>query len=228
MTFTARNSAIAILSVILSLVTGLLSRVAAEDAETQSARLSAGHVEFFEKQIRPLLAKHCDECHGADIAEPQGALRLDSRSGLRRGGASGPAVVPGEPEKSLLIKAVRYADPLLQMPPDGPLAKREVDALVKWVRLGAPDPRDGSAVPMVGESPIAENAGDWWSFQPVRDVTPPRFSSSEPDRTDTGRLSPIDAFILAKLEANGLRPTPPADKRTLIRRATFDVTGLPP
>ncbi|MEX2558754.1 MAG: PSD1 and planctomycete cytochrome C domain-containing protein, partial [Pirellulales bacterium] len=133
-------------------------------------------------------------------------------------------VVPGEPEKSLLIKAVRYADPLLQMPPSGRLAPREVDVLVEWVRMGAPDPRSEAAQPAAPKEQytVSAEARQWWSFQPMREPAVPVV------RNERWPAGEIDRFVLAGLEADGMTPAPPADKRTLIRRATFALTGLPP
>jgi hypothetical protein len=193
-----------------------------------AGELSAKQVEFFEKEIRPLLTKHCYECHsagvGAGTKKAKGGLWLDSKEGMLRGGESGAAVVPGEPEKGTLIRAVRYADPLLQMPPDEKLSKREIDALVEWVRMGAPDPRVGGPAVAAAEKPVgvSDDARRWWAFQPVKDGAPPAVKDAGWARGD------VDRFVLAKLEARGMRPAPQADRRTLIRRVTFDLTGLPP
>ncbi len=173
-------------------------------------------VAFFEAKVRPVLVRRCEKCHGE--AKQEGALRLDRRSGWERGGDSGPAIVPGKPDESRLVRAVRHVDADLKMPPDGKIPDREVEALAEWVRRGAIDPRDGGPA-RLGAMTV-EDARRWWSFQPV---TRPAVPS-----TRTPSPNPIDAFVAAALEAKGMSPAPPADKRTLIRRASYDLTGLPP
>jgi hypothetical protein len=199
----------------IALVFGCHGRCNAGEAD-------AAGLEFFEKQVRPLLVTHCYECHSG--SESNGGLRLDSREAVSRGGDSGAIVVPGEPDKSRLIEAIRYQNADLQMPPDGPLAAAEVAALEKWILMGAPDPRSDPtvvAVPQAVGMSIEEGRG-FWSFKPLAFPTEPDVGRREWVRT------PIDTFVLARLEAHGLAPAPPADKRTLIRRVTFDLTGLPP
>jgi hypothetical protein len=172
--------------------------------------------DFFEKRIRPILAEQCYGCHSARAEKLRGGLRLDSRDGLRKGGNSGPAVVPGDPGASLLIKAVRYADPDLRMPPKKRLSAEQVADFEAWVKRGAPDPR------MPEEAQPAAHLGKTWAFQPRKEPPLPAVK-----RHDWVRNA-IDRFILARLEEKGLAPAPPADKRALLRRATFDLTGLPP
>src|SRR5262249_35582599 len=139
------------------------------------------------------------------------------------GGDSGPAVVPGKPDDSLLVRAVRYEHDSVRMPPKGKLPDADVARLTRWVALGAPWPEaKGEATRAGGTLRITEEQRRFWSFQPARAVPPPAVRDAAWPR------SPVDHFLLAKLEANGLRPAPPADKRTLLRRATFDQTGLPP
>jgi cytochrome c553 len=171
---------------------------------------SAEGVEFFEKKVRPVLVKHCYGCHSADAKKVKGEYRLDTRAGVLAGGASGPSVVPGDPAKSLLVQAVRHADPAPQMPPDAKLKPEEVADLEAWVKMGAPDPRGGGGA---AKAIDFEKAKEFWSFKPVVRPAGPKS---------------VDEFIRAKLDAKGLKPAPPADKRTLVRRATFDLTGLPP
>ncbi len=180
---------------------------------------SADGSEFFEKKIRPLLVEHCYKCHSRDAEKIQGGLRLDSRDDLLKGGDHGPVIVAGDPDRSRLIQAVRYTDEDLQMPPKNQkLSGPQIAVLETWVRMGAPDPREDKAT-----SPATPEAKRrHWSFQPVGQ--PPVSSVKEESWVKT----PVDAFILAKLEANQLKPAPAADKRTLIRRATYDLTGLPP
>ena len=166
----------------------------------------------------------CLECHGAAGKKVKGKLRLMSRADLLKGGDSGPAVVPGEPDKSRLIEAVRYKDVDLQMPPKGRLADAEIAVLEAWVKNGAVWPNVETTKidrPKPGQLFTPEQK-HFWAFQPMKD-------SPAPAVRDIGWVhSPIDAFILAKLEAKNLAPAGPADKYTLLRRVTFDLTGLPP
>jgi mono/diheme cytochrome c family protein len=168
----------------------------------------------FENTVRPLLVARCIKCHGPD--KQKGGLRLDSKAGWQTGGESGPAIEPGKPDASLVIKAVTGKDGLAQMPPDAKLTDREIAALTKWVKDGAVDPRDGGERKLGGQT--LEDAKKWWAFQPVRRPAVPK----------TAFANPVDSFISTKLSAQGLTLGPAADKRTLIRRATFDLTGLPP
>jgi mono/diheme cytochrome c family protein len=181
-----------------------------------AAASSPEGLEYFEAHIRPLLVNHCLECHGED---KQGGLQLDSRAAMLAGSDSGPSIVPGKPEESRLLQAVRYeSEP--KMPPDGKLAAEEIAKLEHWIRLGAPAPGDDAPVPKAADR--AERSRTHWAFQPiVKPALPPVQDSAWP-------RSPIDYFILGKLESAGLRPSPPADSRTIYRRASFDVTGLPP
>jgi hypothetical protein len=177
--------------------------------------------EFFEKKIRPLLASKCYVCHSEKIASS--GLRLDFKAGWERGGNRGTAIVPGDPDGSLLIKAISFRDPQLKMPPGGRLSATEIADLSEWVRIGAPDPRDappGKPVAAPSEIDFAA-ARKFWAFQPIRHATPPAVKNRSWAR------SPIDAFVLAQLEAKGLTPAPSADKATLLRRVTFDLIGLP-
>ncbi|MDA1050710.1 MAG: PSD1 and planctomycete cytochrome C domain-containing protein [Planctomycetota bacterium] len=191
--------------------------------------LSAADTEqlaFFENDIRPLLIERCIECHGLKKAES--GLRLDTISTVLQGGDSGPAVVPGAPEDSLIIKAIRHEDDL-QMPPDEKLDDRQVAALARWIQEGAVWPEGmmlGGTGLKVRGGPITDKERAFWSFQPVADPPPPAI---QPPQLQEGPInSDIDRFILAKLRDAKLNPMRPADKRVLIRRATFDLTGLPP
>lgn len=177
---------------------------------------------FFESKIRPLLLAKCVDCHGADLAESE--LRLDQLSGMLGGGVSGPAVVPGKVDESLLLSAISYKDEALQMPPDEKLADAEIALLKDWIARGAPHPEaDGVAMPAPRKSAIdLEQAKQYWSFKPIRRPELPAVSNPE------WVINPIDQFILAGLESRGLVPARPVDKRTLIRRVTYDLTGLPP
>lgn len=183
-------------------------------AETPAAE------EFFEKEVRPLLIENCLKCHGD--RKPKGGLHLTSRDAVLKGGESGPAAVAGKPEESLLIRAVRYND-TPQMPPKRKLTERQIAVLTRWVQLGMPWPRKSDTVAMATSAfQISEEQRRFWAFQPMKVLTPAGV------RDTTWPKSAVDRFLLAALEAKGLRPAPPADKRTLLRRATFDLTGLPP
>ncbi len=192
----------------------------------QAAR--AADAEFFETRIRPVLHEHCVECHGAK--KQKGGLRLDSRAGLMQGGESGDAVVPGKPAESLLLKAVRHEDKDLKMPPpkSGPRLPEAVIAdLADWVKAGAVWPQDApaAAVVVVGKKESfdwAKFRAEHWAFRLVVKTEPPAVRDAAWVR------SPIDRLVLARLEAAKLQPAPPAEKRTLIRRAYLDLTGLPP
>ena len=176
--------------------------------------------DFFESNVRPVLVKHCQECHGEKKQE--GGLRLDSRDAWMRGGDRGEAIIVGEPNKSLLIQAVRHEDPDLQMPPNAKkLTMAEIADLEAWVERGATDPRRESQAETSKRLSL-EQAGAFWSFQPVQKVAPPQ------DPEDQWSRNPIDVFVHAQLKDQNLSPVGDADRRTLIRRATFDLTGLPP
>jgi hypothetical protein len=181
------------------------------------------HLEFFETQVRPLLVEHCYKCHSEDAARAgklKGGLLLDTRDGVQKGGDDGAVVTPGKPDESSLIKSVRYTDEHLQMPPKQRLSAEQVAVLEKWVALGAPDPRDRKAV---GKRVIdLESERRQWAFQSPVKHDPPAVS----DRAWLHK--PLDAFVLAALEQKKLHPVRPAAKRDLLRRATLDLTGLPP
>ena len=187
----------------------------------QAASPSAEQLEFFETEIRPLLAQHCYACHSSKIQTPFAGLRLDSRAALLKGGDSGPAIQPGQPEKSRLMNLVR-GQPLL-MPPTGRLAEEKIAALGKWIEMGAPWPEE-QPVPnaKAGAFDLEARKRSHWAWQPVKPTEPP------PVRNQGWPANPIDHFLLAKLEEHDLAPTPPADRYTLIRRLSFDLTGLPP
>lgn len=180
---------------------------------------------FFESKIRPLLVDRCYECHSAEADELGGSLLLDSRKGVLVGGDTERPVIPGDPEHSLLIRAVTYKDPHLRMPPDDRLADDEIEALKAWVSMGMPDPRGEDTIAIHQERTAIdwEVARDFWSLRPVNSSqNPPAVKLSKWPRSD------IDRYLLASMEARGLSPTTDADKVTLIRRATFDLIGLPP
>jgi hypothetical protein len=177
---------------------------------------------FFEKKIRPVLVEQCYKCHSAETEKVKGELVLDTRDGLRKGGTTGPAIVPGNPDRSLLIKALRYKDEALAMPPKARLPESVVADFEAWVKMGAPDPREGGAA--TTRPPIdIEKGRTFWAFQLPKKYPVPVIK-------DSGLTirNPIDAFVHEKWQAAGVRPVAHADKRTLIRRVTFDLTGLPP
>lgn len=194
------------------------AEVAGDDAARAVQR------EAFERQVRPLLAEHCYGCHGPEKQE--GGLRLDRHGNILRGGESGPAVVPGDADASPLIQAVRYEG--LEMPPDGKLSGEQVAMLARWVSAGAIGPDEGalavgSKAAVGGTSTFdLEERRRHWAYQPVQEVAVPAV------RDTAWPAHAVDAFLLARMEAAGLAPNPPADRRTLIRRLTFDLWGLPP
>ena len=230
-------------------------QIAAEGRQTAaSAQSAAGTPEYFEASVRPVLAANCYDCH---TDEKMGGLRLDSREGLLKGGRTGPSIVPGDPDKSLLIQAVRQTREALKMPKGGRLRPAEIDALTEWIQAGAPWPTAaptsaGASVdkasaargsPAPGGSPVASEGKPsatsltatsapayvikpeqraFWSFQPIQATPAPAVSHTSWPKSD------IDRYVLARLERAGLAPVRAADRRTLLRRATLDLIGLPP
>jgi hypothetical protein len=186
----------------------------------------AAGIEFFESRIRPLLADRCYGCHSHGAKKLKASLHLDSREGALKGGESGPALVPGSPEKSRLIESVTYKNVDLQMPPKDKLGDQQIADLTAWVKMGAPwgttKAATAAATGPIEEFNLARRKAAHWAWQPVRPQTPPAV------RDATWAEDPIDRFVLAKLEQSNLKPSGPADKRTLVRRAYFAVTGLPP
>lgn len=181
---------------------------------------------FFEAKIRPVLVEKCYQCHSEQASTVRGGLLLDTRDGIRRGGESGPAIVPGRPEKSPLVEAIRYTNKDTAMPPPksgGKLPDAVIADFEQWVKMGAPDPRDGK--PAVVASPKKwdpEEAKKWWAFQPLRRPALPEVTDAMWPRGD------IDRLVLAALEPKGLKPVADADKLVLLRRIYFDLIGLPP
>jgi hypothetical protein len=182
---------------------------------------SAEAVAFFEKKIRPVLVAECYKCHSIESGKKvRGGLALDTREGILRGGDIGPVIVPGSPSRSLLIKALSHSDPELSMPPKKKLDAAVVRDFEEWIRMGAPDPR--GSVKTAYKDLDTEHGRKHWAYQPPKKVAEPRVKNTTWPRTD------IDRFILAALETKGLTPVGDADRRTLLRRVTFDLTGLPP
>jgi hypothetical protein len=224
-----------------SIMTGLLL-IAVVDCNTVRAgdettaildkpTFTAEQIEFFESEVRPVLVEHCFKCHSTDAAELQAGLYVDSRAAMLKGGESGAAVVVGKPMESLLIAAVKYSG--TEMPPDRKLEQRKIEALIRWVEMGAPWPEVTSS-PGV---PAAEPGMDWatfdwtaaqqkhWAWQRVRRPEVPVISAAEPS---TEVINPIDSFVVARRTQAGLQPVPPAAPHLLARRISIDLTGIPP
>ncbi|MCA8986386.1 MAG: PSD1 domain-containing protein [Planctomycetaceae bacterium] len=198
---------------LLLLATGERSVVSAEEEQ------ALARVQYFETHVRPLLVEHCQKCHGEKVQK--GGLRLDSRTHLNKGGETGPAVVPGKADESELILAVRYGQDGYQMPPSGKLPDEAIARLTEWVNQGAVWPDSPEGTPTDQEK-LVELQKSHWSLQPIADPAIPGVSN--PDRA----RHPVDAFLLARLDAAGLKPSAPASKEVLLRRIYFDLTGLPP
>jgi hypothetical protein len=198
---------------------------AAEEAAREKP-IDPAAVQFFETRIRPVLVENCYKCHSVDAAAARklkGGLYLDSRDGILKGGDNGAAIIPGKPADSRLMTAVRWVDEDLKMPPKQRLSDSAVADLEKWVAMGAPDPRIAAAVPSTSPSgPDIEAGRKFWSFRRLAPVDPPCVEDQAWPRT------PIDRFILAKLQEKRVAPNGPASKAALIRRAYFDLIGLPP
>ena len=205
--------------------------IAAATASADDSNAAPEQVKFFEAKVRPVLLDNCVKCHGPD--KQKGHLRLDSRAAVLAGGDLGPAIVPGKPEESLLVSAVGHEDDQLKMPPSKKLPATQVADLKRWVQMGAPWP-GGEGVAAVsaasssgirrGTFAITEKDRSHWAFLPVKRPLMPRSENDVPGWVRT----PVDAFVLAALKAKGLRPNPPAAKHELVRRAFYDLTGLPP
>ncbi|MGE3806457.1 MAG: DUF1549 domain-containing protein, partial [Gemmataceae bacterium] len=184
----------------------------------RAADPSPADLEFFEKRIRPVLVEHCYQCHSTKAKRVRGGLLVDSRAGLLKGGDTGPALVPGKPNESLLLKAMRFDE--IQMPPRGKLPATVLVDFEKWIARGAADPRAGSVAKARGID--LEDGRKFWAFQMPRRSTPPPVKDRDWPRSD------VDRFILAPLEAQGLTPVGDASRAQFVRRLYFDLTGLPP
>jgi mono/diheme cytochrome c family protein len=181
-------------------------------------------LEFFEKKIRPIFVENCYKCHSIEQGKSKGDLTLDTRDGVLKGGETGPAIMPGDPAESLLVKAISYQDKDLQMPPKGKgdrLTSEQVADLTAWIKMGAPDPRKepGGSKKLTG---LTAKARAHWAYQQVKKPAIPL------TKNRAWCITPVDAFILQKIEEKGMVPSPAADKMTLLRRATYDLIGLPP
>ena len=222
---------LAISLILLALAAGAGNRVWGADSP-QSFPFSDSDLEFFEKRVRPILASRCYDCHSGRAKALKGGLRLDSREAVLQGGETGPAAVPGDREKSLLIDAIEYGD-LYQMPPTSKLPEAEIAVLATWVQKGLPWPPESpptgdtgdskGATPKTKEFDLHARRAAHWAWRPVsRDAAPPETKNRDWPR------DPVDRFVLAKLEAEGLTPAPPAERQALLRRVYFDLIGLPP
>ncbi len=197
-----------------TLLAGVLSSLAADPTPEQIA--------FFESKIRPILADKCYKCHSVEQGKAKGGLTLDTPDGVKKGGEDGPALVPGDPDKSKIIIAVRYTDPDMQMPPKGEkISDAEVAALAQWVKMGAPDPRKAAGAAKL--SGLTDKAKNHWAYQPVKK---PALPTNVKNRAWC--VTPVDLFVAAKLEEHHMAPSPIAEKETLLRRVSYDLTGLPP
>jgi len=204
-------------AIVLSVL--IVSTAAGRAADTPPTKAGLA---FFEQKIRPVLVKHCYGCHSQQAKKIQGKFQLDSRQLIRKGGPTGPAIVPGKPAASLLLAAIRYES--LEMPPGGQLPKQVVADFETWVRIGAPDPRDKVRTDKAEKQPgmSFEMARRWWSFQPVATGPLPQ------TKRKNWAQKRLDHFVLARLETHQLEPSPRADRRTLLRRLKLDLLGLPP
>lgn len=202
--------------VLFSLLSSYCALAIGDDTQPTPEQL-----EFAEKQVRPILTKHCFQCHSAEAEKLKAGLHLDNRQAMLRGGDSGPAITPGQPQKSLLLQAVNYEE--YEMPPDGKLPAEQIAVLTKWIEQGAPWPAEKPrAVASATEYSWDELRGQHWAWQPISQPSPPEVRHGDWPRNH------IDRFVLARLEAAGLEPAAPAGAKIVVRRIYFDLIGLPP
>ena len=211
-----RSRFVAILGVIILLVSRLSGTTIAQDESTWSAG-----DEFFEKHIRPVFAQRCQACHSEKSGKREGGFAVDSRDDLLRGGEQGPALISGDADHSLLIRAVRHTDPDLMMPPTERLTDEDIAILVAWVQMGAPFPAS-SPKPTVTNPSDPDEGKSHWAYRPLSEQDPPEPANHEWPRDD------LDRFVIARLDAEGLSPAPDAASADLVRRLTFQLVGLPP
>jgi Protein of unknown function (DUF1553)/Protein of unknown function (DUF1549)/Planctomycete cytochrome C len=210
------------LSVLLcGLFAGLIPRPGMSQPAKAAKKPSREQIAFFEKNIRPVLVNKCFKCHGTDAKKIESGLSLATRASLRKGGDRGPAIVPGDVKRSLLLKAIRQEDKDLKMPPKEKLPKEVIANFEKWVAMGAPDPRGGSSMAWKGKLDI-ESGRRFWSFRVPQKPAVPNVKNAAWAKSD------IDRFLLAALETKGLKPVADADAEMLVRRIYFDLIGLPP
>ena len=190
----------------------------------EKEKLDAKELAFFEKKIRPVLVEKCYKCHSTEADKIKGGLLLDTRQGIRQGGDNGPSVVPGDVKESLLIAAIKYEDSDMEMPPKERLPESVVNDFVRWIEMGAPDPRkaDADAIAATRSEIDFEKGREFWAFNPPTAVKVPGTKNADWPRNE------IDSHVLERLEEAGLEPSPDADRATLARRIFFDLTGLPP
>jgi len=206
--------------VVMLLVTTRNPRVSAADETGTAAQIQPEDLTFFESKVRPLLVEHCLECHGE--VKQKGGLRLDSREAILTGGESGAAMIPADSDGSLLLQAVRYES--FEMPPTGRLPESSIAIFEEWIRRGAPWPETAGHPVIIrqAEKGFSDEDRAWWAIQPLQDHTPPQADG------DTWSRNEVDRFIRSQMLREGLEPAPEADRATLIRRLSFDLTGLPP
>ena len=202
--------------VFILLVSGLMSPAWSAEA---AGKVSDKGIEFFESKIRPVLIKHCYECHAADSKSIRGGLLLDTRAGLLKGGDSGPALEPGKPAESMLLESLRFES--FEMPPSGKLSPEIIADFETWIKMGAPDPRDGESK-IVKQSIDIEAGKQFWAFRPITDHPVPTVTDADWNETD------IDRLVRARQEQQKLKPSATASRTTLVRRLYYDLTGLPP
>ncbi|MFM8476106.1 MAG: PSD1 and planctomycete cytochrome C domain-containing protein [Planctomycetaceae bacterium] len=203
----------------ISLLSGLCCTLPTVAQQTPPV-FTAEQTTWFENRVRPLLAEHCFECHSSNAKTIRAGLKLDSRAAVLQGGDTGPAIITERPDESLLIQAVRWQG--LEMPPAGKLKPHEIEVLAEWVRLGAPWPADTTASTSERSWDFNQLRSEHWAWQPIQRPAVP------PVQQTAWVTSPIDAFVLSKLEASGLQPAAPASPRVLLRRLSLDLIGLPP
>ncbi len=187
--------------------------------EPSALKATPEEFEWFEREIRPLLAEHCFSCHSSTVEHPKGGLRLDSRAGLMAGGDSGPAAIAGDVDGSMIVDAVQRTT--LEMPPDKPLNPREQAKIIRWVKLGLPWP-EAQVENVSSDSWVEQRASVHWAWQPPQYQAPPVLADDHWSRR------PLDRFIASELAANAVAPTVSCEPNTFLRRLSFDLTGLPP
>jgi cytochrome c553 len=213
---------ILVLTLLLLVSTGASGADKAKPVAKPIAKPTAEQLQFFETKIRPVLVASCYKCHSREKNKSKGDFQLDTREGLLKGGETGPVIVPGNAKASLFMRAIRHESEFLEMPPKSKLPANVIADFDKWIAMGAPDPRDGKAVVIEKPTIDFEKGRAFWSFQPLKQVSPPQVKNK------TWSKTPVDQFILKRLEAAGLSPNPEASRVTLIRRVYFSLWGLPP